>query len=294
MSIVARMRKIFQDWKWRRAFARLPEPKTAGDLVVDEGAVLSALAASPVPVRPFFLDVDDFAVWRRRAAYDERHPGYYRHNLLEKSLEHYVAATFLRLGPGMTYLDVASESATAAEVYERLYQAHSIALDLSFAPGLHGSKLGCNADAIPLSDHSIDAMALHCSFEHFEGDSDMGFIREAARLLRPGGRCVIAPLYLCQYYACLTDPLVAGACQAPFDPEARIVALRGWNNRHGRFYDVDRFVRRVWANRGSLDVTLYHLENRLSAGPACYLRFFAVLEQLPARAPLQAPLSERE
>jgi hypothetical protein len=44
-------------------------------------------------------------------------------------------------------------------------------------------------------------MSLHCSFEHFEGWSDRDFILEAARVLAPGGRLCIVPLYLAPEYS---------------------------------------------------------------------------------------------
>ena len=49
---------------------------------------------------------------------------------------------------------------------------------------------------MPLPEGVRDQDSSHCSFEHFEGDSDIGFIRETARVPRPGGAACIVPLYL--------------------------------------------------------------------------------------------------
>ena len=84
-------------------------------------------------------------------------------------------------------------------------------------------------------------MTLHCSFEHFERDSDSRFVRECARVLRPGGKTVIIPLYLSNRRFIVTDPYHYTREAIPFDDGAQPVMLVGYL-RHGRHYDVGAFA----------------------------------------------------
>lgn len=269
---------------WLRAYARLPEPKTLEDIHLDEPALRAALEASPAPVRPWRSSAAALREWIQKAAYREKHPQYYPENLAEKAFEHLVAAELLQLRAGEVYLDVASQNGVAAEIYGRLFGVETFLQDLSFPPGLHGRRAGGDAGAIPLPDSSVDALALHCSFEHFEGESDRRFIREAARLLRPGGRGVIVPLYLCQEYCILTDPLAvaAGGGAPPREPGARLHASRTFGNRHGRFYSPARLIERVWNERGPLEMEIVAIENFREVDPSIYARYALLLRRPPS------------
>lgn len=260
-----------------KTYRQLREPKTLDDIVLDETGIRAALEASPIPFRPYEIDVDDYRAWMQRADYDGRHPDYYRQNLAEKSLEHYIAVRLLDLQPGQRYIDIACQSPTASEIYERLYGIEAYQQDLDFPAGLHGRQIGGDAAALPIPDAFADAMALHCSFEHFEGPSDTGFIREAGRVLKPGGRCAILPLYLCQDYCCLTDPSISVPAGVAFEPDMRIHAFRWYQNRHGRFYDVPHLVERVWNARGTLEMEILAIENFRATDPGCYVRYALVL-----------------
>ena len=237
-------------------------------------------------VEPIRLDPAHWRGWLERALPTYRGIDYYgaagMDIFMEKALEHYMAARLLDLAPGVKYIDVASDGSPTPEIYEELYGCQAWRQDLRYLDGIDGRRIGGNAARIPLPDGFADAMALHCSFEHFEGDSDSAFIREAERLLAPGGRVVIAPLYLSTQYLILTDPGTwRFSLRPPFpdDPEAHIYFLRGWKNRHGRFYSPTQFARRVRDHLGALSLRLLRLENAAEADPACYLRHIAVLEK---------------
>ena len=65
--------------------------------------------------------------------------------------------------------------------------------DIRFEEGVHGDMVGSNADAIPLPDGSIDGIVSLNAIEHFEAGHDLGFLKECARLLKPGGRICVVP-----------------------------------------------------------------------------------------------------
>ena len=133
---------------------------------------------------------------------------------------------------------------------------------------------------MPLPDGFCTKMALHCSFEHFEGDADSGFIQEAARVLRPGGRLCILPLYLAPRYTILTD-LQALSSVADFPREDAVVAWsKGWRNRFGRQYDVPHLNRRVRDFAQGFKLVIHEVTNAKEIHPSCYLRFCLMLERL--------------
>lgn len=270
-------RKAIYHMKWELAYWRLPKPKTRQSLAIDEPALAEALATSGIPVTDFNIDIDEYTNWVALADYANRHPTYFPRNLPEKSLEHYVAAKLLDLQPGQTYIDIGSRRGAAAEVYGRLYNVCTFRQDLGFPAGINGDEIGGDAASMPVPDAFADAMALHCSFEHFEGDSDMRFIAEAGRVLKPGGRCVIAPLYLSNRFSCVTDPVLSSCVR--FDAGALIHASRSWHQRHGRVYDAHQFVGRVWKRAAGLHATLYRIVNYADVHPSCYLRYALLLQK---------------
>lgn len=113
----------------------------------------------------------------------------------EKKLQYYLSAALLRLQPGDRYVDIASQGSAFPGYVRRLVGCEVYRQDLHYEDGLDHCLAG-NAAQMDVPDAFFSAMALHCSFEHFEGDADTAFIREAARVLRPGGRLCILPLYM--------------------------------------------------------------------------------------------------
>ena len=131
---------------------------------------------------------------------------------------------------------------------------------------------------MPVPDSFASKMTLHCSFEHFEGDADIRFIRESCRVLKFGGKLCILPLYMHRFYAIQTDPL-AYKGNFIFEEDATIYYARGWGERHGRYYDVKHFISRIVQNMGDLKLKLFFVENAKDVHPSCYLRFIALFEK---------------
>jgi SAM-dependent methyltransferase len=268
---------------WDRLYAALPEPKRVGAIVVDDavaGEVRAALEADGLTVERRSVEPERYRQWLARADY-ARYPLYLDggrdRTFHEKGLEHFLAAGLLGLGPGQVCIDIASQNSPAPDIYARLHGVEVYTQDLSYPPGLDGRRIGGSASKLPLADGFADAMVLHNAFEHFEGDADMGFIREAARVLRPGGRLCILPLFLYTEYAIQTDPAALTGTWPPFDPGARLWAARGWQDRHGRFYDAARLRSRVLANAGVFALRLLEYTDARAVDDYCHLRFAVVL-----------------
>lgn len=262
--------------------ARIREPRTTEPfnytpLVVE--TITADLARRGFPVEEIAIDPAAYRAYFAAARYAERYPDYYSFNLPEKSLEHFVAATLLELGPADVYIDIASEHSPVPEIYAQLFGCVSYRQDLAYPEGLHGDRIGGDAAAMPVPDGFATKMALHCSFEHFEGDADMRFVREIKRVLRAGGRVCFAPLYLCDRYGVLTDPAVAVAEHVSFEPDALVYCKPGWGNRHGRMYDAAHLESRIRRNLAGMQLKLYRIVNATAVDPSCYLQFAAVISR---------------
>lgn len=267
---------------WDRLYAALPEPKRVGAVLVDDevaAQVRAALEADGLAIERRSVEPERYRAWLAQADYARyplymdggRAPGFH-----EKGLEHFLAAGLLGLAQGHVCIDVASQHSPAPDLYTRLYGADMYTQDLVYRPGVHGRRIGGSASQLPLADGFADGMVLHNAFEHFEGDADVGFIREAARVLKPGGRLCILPLFLYTEYAIQTDPAALTGEWPRFDAGARLWCARGWQDRHGRFYDAPRLRSRLLANAGAFDVRLLEYPDATAVDAACHLRFAAV------------------
>jgi SAM-dependent methyltransferase len=206
--------------------------------------------------------------YREYAAY----PG--RQLMDEKLLEHFVSLELLGDLAGKTLVDVGSAASPFAAYCEAVLGAEAYTLDPDYPAGVHGRCIGAFAQSVPLPDRSVDAIVLHCALDHFEGGSDTAFVREAARLLRPGGRVVSVPLYLSSVACNLTDP----ECWSPqqmFDPGAEVHGVRGHRNRFGRFYSPGSLVERVIepARQAGLECIVWRLIPEGGIVPCSYLRY---------------------
>jgi SAM-dependent methyltransferase len=188
-------------------------------------------------VHNYEIDVPQYQEYFAKAHYQEDYATYYKSYLVEKSLEHYIAAELLRLNAGDIYIDIASQNSPAPGVYRTLFGARVYRQDLIYPHGVRGDMIGGDAASMPVPDDFATKMALHCSFEHFERTSDSGFVREALRALRPGGTVCIVPFYMSESYSIQTDPVVSIPSRVAFEDDAVVYCAQRWDNRYGRFYD---------------------------------------------------------
>ena len=226
------------------------------------------------------IDVAAFRDWLDRADFPEYYVRFYGNVFIEKALEHYVSADLLELRTDKIFVDVAASSSPWLNIASRLYGVTALALDLSPpAAPVPGHKLAADATFLPFRDNSVDAMALHCAYETFEGNADSRLIPEATRVLRDGGRMVILPLYMHHLYYADSSPW---ADRRGVDYQG---AVRVWRESRGkvrfsRKYDVPAFLERVVQYRGPLRLTIRYIENEKEVDPVCYLKLTAVFEKL--------------
>ena len=105
-------------------------------------------------------------------------------------------------------IDIASEWSIFPQTTQRLTGATVYRQDLIYPAGVHGQRIGGSAAHMPVPDGFADTLVAHNSYEHFEGNSDSEFIREAWRVLKPGGVACILPLFMTDRFVIISDPLV--------------------------------------------------------------------------------------
>jgi len=236
--------------------------------------IWAGLQSKGLPCTELSLSTARFAEYFWQAEYVLRYPDYYRGNLPEKSLEHFIAIELLRPNAQTVFVDLASEGSPLPEIVRRRYQCESYAQDIMYPAGIHDNQIGGDACSMPMADGSLTAAALTCSLEHFEGDADTRLFRELVRVLRPGGRVVVVPLYMYIEPVIITDPTYSAPLDIPFDSGASIYCAQGWKNRHGRFYSPESLCSRLIERCPEMQFSAYHVIGaKEQIHPSTYVRF---------------------
>jgi len=173
---------------------------------------------------------------------------------------------------GETLIDIGSAQSPFSEYVGSQLGLEAYSLDPDYPAGVHGRRIGSGAEAIPLPDASVDVMTLHCTIDHFESDRDTRFIREAARVLRPGGRVCILPVYFAPAATNICDPAMFAA-DIGFDSDAEIRRTPRHANRFGRYYSIETFRARILEAAPSLTPTLWTIEGEQRMIPNNYLHY---------------------
>ena len=242
------------------------------------------LAAAGMPCGDFRIEPDDFQTFKRLIRFPpEYHGGLVGGVYNEKLLEHFVAWNLLGLGqPGSSpYVDIAA----CASPWAKLLRSHGIeayAIDLAIdAEFANLDYYRCeDATRSHFSGASMGGASLQCAYEMFTGDQDMALLTELGRILRPGGRAVISPLYTHTHACHYQTPEYFG--RFPGDPGAKAYVRRDcWGVPSSRKYDAQTLRRRVWDNalRAGLMPSLKVLRNKQELGEGIYLHFILILDK---------------
>ncbi len=198
----------------------------------------------------------------------------------EKILEYYLTGKALDLPSGARCLDVASCLSLfpnyAAEQLgwtmvrqDMLYEDLPGEIEFPSVAG-NGSTpihfMAGDACSLPIEDNCLDAMTLHCSFEHFEGDGDRRLVAEAMRVLRPGGKLLIIPFYIGDsggFQELVREEFAAG-CQFT------------------RYYDPAHFVMRVLAPLDQpIELEMRYYPNFAEVDPSFYCGYSLTIIKRP-------------
>ncbi len=134
------------------------------------------------------------------ATYDEDHTGVFTQRYKEVLIDEAARARILR--PGIAVLDVACGTGTFLQMLRERYDINGFGIDiagnmLAIAreknPTFHLTE-GTATDLSFLDDSSIDLVTVSAAFHHFPDPE--AFMREAARVLKPGATIMIADPYI--------------------------------------------------------------------------------------------------
>jgi SAM-dependent methyltransferase len=194
------------------------------------------------------IDFSGFDSWLEKINYHNNYPAYvseFGSSLIKKAAQHFLSLALLDIHSEGVLIDIASSNSCFFDIINRTHQlTHVFRQDLNYDDGVNGDKIGCDAANIPVSSNSINYLTLHCSWEHFENNSDTNFIKEASRILVPGGKLCIIPLYLHSVFTIFTSPQTwlskyKNAKYLPhFDSRAEICFKEDYRQRQFKFFDV--------------------------------------------------------
>jgi hypothetical protein len=237
-------------------------------------------------IAPLIREFSEFIKFPEYAGPYRKYGGKDDYSFLEKALEHFLSFKIVQPRRGQVFMDVGSCVSVVPEILRRHYGCRCYAQDLELPAGIAGWNVGGNAAEIPLPDSSLDGMTLHCTFEHFEGNADSAFIRECARLLKPGGKTVILPLYVNTNWTNITGETdAAQRSSIGCDGSASYwCVIPEWQNRFGRHYSAQALLDRVLdvAVGCGLQVEIFRVRNFGQIHPNLWLRWVLVLQRLKA------------
>ena len=281
--------KFKEYFLWNSYYDNLRDPKLKCNIKNDpamkerqiQNLIADELKRNNFHLIDYQIDVSDYRLYLKNAQYDlfQYYFGGKAANFPEKSLEHYLAAKLLCLNNNDIYIDIAAADSPVAEIYKKLFGCEIYFQDFEFPPGLNGNIIGGDASALPLENEAVSKLGLHCSFEHFEQDSDKNFIREAGRVLKKGGKLCILPLYLFSDYAIRTNPVIMPKGHN-FDGDAILFCTKDWKSRYSRFYDIPHLISRISSNSLNLKMTIFTINNAKEVDPSCYVKFAVLFEKI--------------
>lgn len=260
LAVQARLLQQARPLRWYLAY-RLNPARRTGRPPADHRAIHDALLAAGFPLEELDVPVDAYRNYVQAAHYSPETYGPYYYHVAGKSLEHFLSLLYLDLGPAEVLIDIAAAVSPFADIVHRLYGCRTYRQDLIYPIGVHGDRIGGNAAQLPVPDGFATRLVLHSSIEHFENDADIGFIHEAKRVLRPGGLCVILPVFMAAHFANITDPFVDHT-GLRFDPGAEVYYVRRWaGGRFSRHYDVTALRGRLLSKLTDVQVRLIYVRN---------------------------------
>jgi hypothetical protein len=263
---------------WDRVSYTEPDLDLVQRQVVDRG-----FRIQPWDIAPLLGEFSEFIKFPEYAGPYREYGGKDDCSFLEKALEHFLSFKVAQPRRGQVFMDVGSCVSVVPEILRRHYECECYAQDLELPAGVNGWKVGSNAADIPLPDSVLDGMTLHCTFEHFEGNADSAFIHECARLLKPGGKTVILPLYVNLNWTNITGETdAAKRSSIECDRSASFwCIIPEWQNRFGRHYSAQALLDRVLdvAVGCGLQVEMFRVRNFGQVHPNLWLRWVLVLER---------------
>ncbi len=213
---------------------------------------------------------------------DKEWTEYYNGIISDKWLEHFLSMYCLSPKSGDVMLDVASHWSPFWKIVQKTTGVKSIYLqDLCFESGIHDNRIGSDCIDIPLNSSTVDVISVNNSIEHFEGNKDQLFLNEAYRLLKPGGRLCIVPLFINSVLVNMADPAMDLSSVA-FDEGAVLVSASPWKLPFARYYTPETFVKRLVQTVPQFNFEVIEVLDMVKFDPSLHYWQFVALLHKPA------------
>lgn len=238
-------------------------------LLVDEG----------IPVIDYMINLEDLKFFQRERPFPaDYHGGRGGGAWNEKILEHYIAFKLLALAEFNQdiYVDVAAGGSPWAMLLRQQGGIQAFALDRAVrSPYNDLSYYKCeDATATTFADSSVRGISLQCAYEVFGANDDIRLLYEIRRILQPGGRAIILPLYMHTHYCCYASPEYFGRDFSDTGAKKYI----HWSSRgvrSSRKYDVHQLKKRVLDTISALGMNyrIFVLRNKKDIAADVYCHF---------------------
>lgn len=198
----------------------------------------------------------------------------------EKLLEHWIAFQRLGLKQGRSndiYVDVAAASSPWAKILRDRFAISAFAIDIGEV-GSNYKDLPYyrieNATSTTFDNQAITGASLQCAYEMFMGDDDTNFIKEIARILKPGGKVIILPLYMHTHYCAYSTPEYYGKGYSNSQAK-EYVRCDCFGVPSSRKYNAEQLKKRVLEPIKNLGMNyqLLALRNKSELGQNIYCHF---------------------
>lgn len=171
----------------------------------------------------------------------------------KKGLEFYFSAKLLDIKDNHSILDAAGGRSNYLEAVRNNHLTNKLFLTDQIFSGSKTIKngitiVGGDISSIDLERESIDRIACHHAFEHFQEDKDILFIEECYRILKDKGILVIIPFFISdKYYECWNIDFFKKFDKNSITLIDKSASLPGADEdgHFARIYDVSNLQRRI-------------------------------------------------
>lgn len=269
-------------FKWSHPNAPIYRNPTSAELLLVE----QNLRALDVVIHDYLPTPNAFKIFKSENWFPlDYHGGQDSGVWNEKLLEYWLSSELLGLkdySKEDVFVDIAAcDSPWAKTLRERLgLIAFAIDLD-SNNPAYRNLDYYRIEDATKTTfqSKSVTGCSLHCAYEMFMRDDDRNLIAESARILKPGGKMIILPLYMHTHYCSYATPEYFGKGYS--DSNAKeYIRFDCTGIPSSRKYDAKSLKERVLDPIIAQGMTykLYVLRNKIEFGEDIYCHFILELK----------------
>lgn len=239
------------------------------------------LASLGVVISDLEMDPAEFKQWLNLNLFPENYHGGKNGRVWdEKLLEHWLSLKLLDLDSYSSqdiFLDVAAGNSPWTYILRDKFSLKAYAIDLvptNLGFGVNEYYLVGDATNMHFDPNSITGMALHCSYEMFMKASDTDLIVEMARVLKPGGKAIILPLYMHTHFCAYSTPEYYGRGYTDTSA-AEYINMDYYGVPSSRKYDPKNLIDRVLApiEANNLQYSLKVLRKKQDFGRDIYCHF---------------------